>query len=83
MNKRVTAIIEEARKLTHEERRDLLDQLQLEFADDEVAEGTPEEIEAAWTEEIERRVAAHERGETSLVGSDEIFDHIRERLGIK
>lgn len=80
MNERVTAIIEQARKLTPEEQRELLHRL---LSDDEPAEGTPEEIEQAWVEECERRVSAHERGETSFAGSDEIFARIRERLGIK
>jgi len=80
MNKRVTAIVEQARKLTPEERWELVDQL---LADRLATEGTPAEIEQAWLEECERRMAAHERGETSFVGSDEIFDRIRERLGIK
>lgn len=80
MNERVTAIIEQARKLTPEEQRELLHRL---LSDDEPAEGTPEEIEQAWVEECERRVAAHERGETSSIDSEEMFALIRERLGIK
>jgi putative addiction module component (TIGR02574 family) len=83
MNKRVTAIIEEARKLTPEERLDLLDLLHVEFADDEAAAGTPEEIEAAWLEEVERRVERHDRGETTSIGSDELFAQIRQRLNLK
>ena len=77
MNKRVTAIVEEARKLTHEERLDLLELLHIEFSDDEASEGTPEEIEAAWVEEVERRVAKAERGETTLVDFDEVIQRAR------
>ena len=81
MNKRVTAIVEEARKLTHEERLDLLELLHIEFSDDEASEGTPEEIEAAWVEEVERRVAKAERGETTFKSANEVFAEIRQRLG--
>ena len=83
MNKRVTAIVEEARKLTHQERLDLLDLLHIEFAGDGAAEGTPEEIEAAWVEEVERRIERHERGETTSAMHEEVFARIRERLQLK
>jgi putative addiction module component (TIGR02574 family) len=77
MNKRVTAIVEEARKLTHEERLDLLDLLHNEIAGDEAAEGTPEEIEAAWVEELERRIERHERGETTSITHEELIVKLR------
>jgi len=72
MNKRVTAIIEEARKLAPEERQDLLELLQIEFAGDD-EEGTPAEIEAAWLEEVERRIEKAERGETTAVDFDVVM----------
>lgn len=74
MNERVTAIIEQARKLTPEEQRELLHRL---LSDDEPAEGTPEEIEAAWVEECERRVAAYERGETTSISHEEMMGKLR------
>ncbi|MEQ1616043.1 MAG: addiction module protein [Hyphomicrobiaceae bacterium] len=77
MNERVTAIIEQARKLTPEEQRELLHRL---LSDDEPAEGTPEEIEAAWVEECERRVAAYERGETTAVDFDTVMARARALL---
>ena len=77
MNKRVTAIVEEARKLTHEERLDLLELLHIEFSDDAASEGTPKEIEAAWVEEVERRIEMRERGETVSVDHDEIMLRLR------
>ena len=83
MNKRVTALVEEARKLSHEERLDLLELLKVEFAEDTAAEGTPEEIEAAWIEECQRRIERHERGETQSVSFDEVFARIRVRLARK
>lgn len=50
MNKRVTAIVEEAKKLTPAERAELFDRLEAEFLGDQ-GHGTPEEIEAAWAGE--------------------------------
>jgi putative addiction module component (TIGR02574 family) len=73
MNDRVHAIAEEARKLTSQERRELVDLLEAELTD----EGTPEEIEAAWVEEVERRIAAAERGETTFVDADEVLTRMR------
>ena len=74
MNDRVRAIIEEARKLTPEERLELVDTLEAEFSD----HGTPEEIEAAWLEEVERRMAAAERGETTFVDAEEVLARMRQ-----
>lgn len=69
MNQRVKALVDEARKLTPDEQWELLRQLHEAF-DDEPAEGTPEEIEAAWMEEVERRAAAVERGDSKLIDFD-------------
>lgn len=79
MNKRVTSIIEEARKLSPEERDELLSRLHHEF-DDEPSDGTPEEIDAAWAEEVERRIAKAERGETTFVDLDDVLERARLRL---
>ena len=79
MNARVTSILEEARKLTLDEREELVLRLQVELDKDE-SEGTPEEIEAAWMEEVERRAAAFERGETTSRPADEVHARIREYL---
>lgn len=76
MNDRVRAIVEETRKLTSEERRELVNLLEAELAD----EGTPEEIEAAWMEEVERRVTAAERGETTFVDADEVLRGMRQLI---
>lgn len=38
---------------------------------------TPEEIEAAWVEEAERRVDAMERGEVAWVDGDEALARLR------
>ena len=79
MNKRVEAIVEEARKLTPEEQDELVRRLVLAREADEPADGTPEEIEAAWIAEVERRIAADERGETVWTPADEVLARIRAR----
>ena len=76
MNTRVTSIIEDARKLTPQEREKLLLRLQHEFADDE-SEGTPEEIEAAWVEEAERRIASAQRGDTTFISHEDGMAELR------
>jgi Putative addiction module component len=80
MNERVRAIVEEARKLTPEERVELFDLLDAAFACDE-GDGTPEEVEAAWLDEVERRAARAERGETKSIGFDEAMARARRRIG--
>jgi hypothetical protein len=79
MNDRVRAIIEEARKLTPEERVELLDLLDAAFAEDE-GDGTPQEIEAAWLDEVERRAVRAERGETKSIDFDEAMARARRRI---
>ena len=79
MNERVRAIIDEARKLTPEERRELFDLLEATFAGDE-GDGAPEEIEAAWLEEVEDRIASVERGESVLVDYEEAMARARRRI---
>ena len=79
MNDRVRAIIEEARKLTPQERLELVDLLEAEFTGEE-SEGTPEEVEAAWLEEVERRIAAAERGEATFVNAEEVLARMRQLI---
>jgi putative addiction module component (TIGR02574 family) len=76
MNQRVKAIVEEARKLSPEERLELFDQLEIVFAGDE-GDGTPEEVEAAWVEEINRRIDNAEHGQTSSIPHDEVMAELR------
>jgi hypothetical protein len=79
MNERIRNIVEEARKLTPEERLELFDLLEVEFAGDE-GDGSPEEVEAAWLKEVERRIAKAERGETTFVDFDEAMARARRRI---
>lgn len=79
MNSRVTSIIEDARNLTPEEREELLLRLQAEF-DAEGADGTPEEIAAAWAEELEKRIAQIDRGEATWRTHDEVMEGLRKLI---
>ena len=78
MNDRVRTIVEEARKLSPEERSELLGLLEAEFSSDQ--EGTLEEIEAAWLEEVERRITAADRGETTFVDAEEVLARMRQLI---
>ena len=40
-------------------------------------EPSPSEIEAAWDKEIERRVAAYERGEVETFSAEDVFAEAR------
>jgi uncharacterized membrane protein YdbT with pleckstrin-like domain len=78
MNDRVRTILDQARQLTAKERQELLDLLEVEFASD--SEGTPEEVEAAWLDEVERRIEAAERDGTTFIDFDEAMRRARERI---
>ena len=78
MNDRVRTILDQARRLTPKERQELLDLFEVEFASD--AEGTPEEIEAAWLDEVERRIEAAEPDGTTFIDFDEAMRRARERI---
>jgi hypothetical protein len=79
MNDRVRAIFEEARKLTPQERLELFGLLEAELSG-EGSDGTPEEIEAAWLEEVERRIAQSERGETNFVDFEDVMARARQLI---
>jgi putative addiction module component (TIGR02574 family) len=63
-----------ALELTEEERIRLAEDL---YESVEESDGTPEEIEAAWSEEIADRVEAFERGEVETIDGEEVFRRIR------
>jgi len=79
MSDRVHAIVEEARKLTPQERLELFDLLDAAFDGDE-GDGTPEEVEAAWLKEVEERIAKVERGESVSVEHEEAMARARRRI---
>jgi hypothetical protein len=77
MNERVRAIVEEARKLTAEERLELFDVLEATFVGDE-GDGTPEQVEAAWIKEVERRMDQAERDGTVFIDVEEVMARLRQ-----
>jgi putative addiction module component (TIGR02574 family) len=62
----------EARRLSAEERAQLVDALLESLREERIAE-----VEAAWAVEIERRVAAYRRGEAKLIPAEEVFAKAR------
>jgi hypothetical protein len=79
MNDRVHAILEEARKLTPQERVEPFDLLEAAFDGDE-GDGSPAEVDAAWLKEVELRVAKADRGETVPVDYAEAMARARRRV---
>ncbi len=70
-------LLQEALLLSPGDRALLVDALEESLNHGEFA--TPE-IAAAWSEEIDRRLAAYQRGETKSLTVDQALDHIRHSL---
>jgi len=68
----VADLAEQARELSAEERSRLVDLL-LESLHEPPLAG----VEAAWVQEIERRVAAHARGEVQTFAAEDVFAQAR------
>jgi putative addiction module component (TIGR02574 family) len=68
----VSELAEQARSLPAEERTRLVDLLLESLHDSPLAE-----IDAAWAKEIERRVAAYERGEVETFAAEDVFAEAR------
>ena len=68
-------LVQKARTLPPEERARLAEELLASLHEDR---GT--EIEAAWDEEIRRRIAEIESGTVKLIPADEVFAEIRQML---
>ncbi len=71
MSASLKQIEDQARALTHEERAKLAERL-LESLHSPLAE-----IQAAWAEEIERRVLAFDRGEIPAYPAEDVFAEAR------
>jgi putative addiction module component (TIGR02574 family) len=69
----VAELAERGRQLSPEDRSRLVDLLLASLDDEE----TPADIDAAWNEEIKRRVAAYERGEVETFSAEEVFAEAR------
>jgi putative addiction module component (TIGR02574 family) len=78
MNQRVKTIADEIRRLTPAEREDLFGQLG--WYDDGGADGTPEEIDAAWMEEVERRAQSYAQGEIQGIPAEIVIAEMRAKL---
>lgn len=70
-------IVQEALALPPEDRTFVADVLEQSLANGEFA--TPE-IAAEWTAEIDRRIAAYDRGETQAVDGRIVLERLRARL---
>lgn len=80
MNQRVKTLVDDIRKLTPDERLELMAELATVIDNDAPADGTPEEIEAAWMEEVEKRIDARDRGEGQTFSSEEVVAAARARI---
>jgi putative addiction module component (TIGR02574 family) len=73
-------IIETVLRLPIEERQQVLHAIQESFIDDEIDHGPSEpadEVEAAWSEEIARRIADIDSGRVKTISSEEAERIIR------
>ena len=68
----VAELAEQARTLAPEDHSRLVDLLLESLHESPLAE-----VEAAWAKEIERRVAAYERGEVQTFAAEEVFAEAR------
>ncbi len=74
MNAKAKLVIDDALRLTAEERVDLLDALWISLLN------TDAEVDSAWAGEIDRRIAAVERGDVHLLDADAVLTELRERF---
>ena len=72
MQDMVEKLVQRGLSLTPEDRARLAERLL-----DSIHESSSPAIEAAWSEEIERRVAAHRRGEVEVFEAEEVFAEAR------
>jgi putative addiction module component (TIGR02574 family) len=68
----VADLADQARGLSAEERSRLVDLLLESLHESPLAE-----VDAAWSKEIERRVAAYERGEVQTFAAEDVFAEAR------
>lgn len=72
MNDQVKELAERGIALPTEDRSRLVDLLL-----ESLHESPTDEVEAAWAIEIERRLAAYDRGEIASVAGEDVFDKAR------
>lgn len=68
----------QAMKLAPRERSELIHRLVASL--DGEPDGSPEEIAKAWDEEIARRIADMDAGETQWIPAEEVMSRIRNRI---
>ncbi|GAA4338600.1 hypothetical protein GCM10023165_17390 [Variovorax defluvii] len=68
----VAELAEQARTLPADERSRLVELLLESLHESPLAE-----VEAAWAKEVERRVAAHQRGEVETFAAEDVFAEAR------
>jgi putative addiction module component (TIGR02574 family) len=73
MNAKIKALSEEARKLTPEERIELIEDLQRSL------QPTDPEIDRLWAEEAKDRLEAYRRGEIDAIALEEVIASIQKR----
>ena len=74
MNERVKTIVDQARKLTPEERADVFDDLLIDLHQSDA------DWNKAWSAEAERRWALYKTGEIAAHDADEVLSEIAARL---
>ena len=68
MRDQVTELAERGKELAPEDRSRLVDMLLVSLHEAPVAE-----VDAAWDEEVERRLAAYDRGEVQAIDGEEVL----------
>ena len=72
MHDQVVELAEQGKALAPEDRSRLVDMLLVSLHEDPLAQ-----IEAAWDEEVERRLAAYHRGEVQAIDGEEVLAKAR------
>ena len=75
MDTQAQQILQTALALPHDDRVEIAESLLLSLDDE-----TAEEIEAAWSEEIKRRIDSIDKGEARMIPADDVMREMRERL---
>ena len=72
MHDQVVELAEQGKALAPEDRSRLVDMLLVSLHEDPLAQ-----IEAAWDEEVERRLGAYDRGEVQAIDGEEVLAKAR------
>jgi putative addiction module component (TIGR02574 family) len=75
MNTHAEQILQSALSLPLDDRMEIAESLMLSLNDEQAAE-----IEAAWSEEIKRRLDSIDKGEVKLIPAEQVMREMRERL---